>query len=273
MNARFELAAGSVVGRDHVAAGRNNQDAFCFWTGPGALLAVVADGCGSGRFSEVGARIGARLVVEALRRHAGRLGAWPADCMLEYVRLDVLESLRTLAAAMGGSLSQTVADYLLFTVVGAVVTEAEAFVFTLGDGVYAVNGEIQALTSPGNEPAYLGYALSGSTLADADSERLRFTVQRRLPTAAMKTLLVGSDGVGDLIAAAASRVPGRDEELGGLAQFWEDDRHFRNPANVGRRLTLANRDVQRVDWDGRRLEREHGLLPDDTTLAVMRRRT
>ena len=255
MSAAFETAAGSVIGRDHVLARRNNQDAFCTWSGDEGVIAVVADGCGSGRSSEVGARLGARLVTEALRRQRQRLAVLPPERLLERVRVDVLESLGRLAASMGGSLDQAVSDYLLFTVIGAVVADPVAFVFTLGDGVVIVNDEADVVSCADNRPPYLGYGLT-----NGDGSEPRFEVRRALPVQDVDSILIGSDGVVDLMAVEP------------LHRFWEDDRLFRNPAALTRRLTLLNRNVQRIDWEARRVEREHGLLPDDTTLVVLRRR-
>src|SRR4029453_19002579 len=110
----FEIAGGSVTGHAHVAAGRNNQDAFCWASGADGLVAVVCDGCGSGPRSEVGAQIGARLLVEAAARLLS--SSLEVADLLEQVRQDVLASLRVLAREMSvdaASFSRTVADHFL----------------------------------------------------------------------------------------------------------------------------------------------------------------
>src|SRR5512134_1247285 len=122
MNALFEVAAGTVVGRDHAASGRPNQDAHAVWRGPDATVAVVADCCRSARGSETGARLGAHLVVDSLRRRRRQIQAGAVEGVLEDVRREVLGHLRRLAAAMGESLTPTVGEFFLFTLVGAVVT-------------------------------------------------------------------------------------------------------------------------------------------------------
>jgi hypothetical protein len=60
--------------------------------------------------------------------------------------------------------------------------------------------------------------------------------------------------------------------VGPLSQFWTDDRYFANPDALRRRLTLINRESVRADFESRRLVRTPGLLPDDTTVVVLRRR-
>src|SRR5687768_7696600 len=199
----FQIAGGSVAGRDHVLLGRNNQDAFCWSATEHGVVAVVADGCGSGRLSEVGAQIGARLAAESLRALLPRLDDGEPRLVLERVRLDVLAQLRVLAGAMGGSLSGTVSEYFLFTILGFAFTARRTIVFGIGDGCLAVNGERRLLTATDNAPAYLAYGLVPSTLSDAAPA---FQIHADLPTPDVETLLVGTDGVG---------------EVPELAEFWQ----------------------------------------------------
>jgi hypothetical protein len=134
----FEIAGGTVTGQAHVAAGRNNQDAFSWeMTGEG-LVAVVCDGCGSAPHSEVGAKLGAQLITRAAARRLA-LESDPAK-LLEQVRREVLGRLRLLAiggsgdrpSSSGGEpFARAVLDYLLFTVVGALVTPRWATGFSL----------------------------------------------------------------------------------------------------------------------------------------------
>jgi serine/threonine protein phosphatase PrpC len=63
---QFEYASGSIIGRNHVFAGKNNQDAYRIVANEKFIIAVVCDGCGSGKHSEVGAKLGARLVINAI---------------------------------------------------------------------------------------------------------------------------------------------------------------------------------------------------------------
>jgi hypothetical protein len=91
--------------------------------------------------------------------------------------------------------------------------------------------------------------------------------------------LIGTDGAADLEAAAEARLPGREEPLGPLAQFWEQDRYYENADAVRRRLFLANREAPRMSSDavagqcrpGTTSASDKPLLPDDTTLVVLRR--
>jgi len=57
--------------------------------------------------------------------------------------------------------------------------------------------------------------------------------------------------------------------VGPLSQFWEEDRFFKNSHALGHRLNLINRDIPRVNSNGRILS-EFGHLKDDTTLITGR---
>ena len=265
----FDIAAGSVTGRDHVLAGRNNQDAYHWLCLPQAVMAVVCDGCGSGKHSEVGAQIGARLMTEAMA-HAMQS---PAHAFWYRVRQDILGQLRYLAEQMGGSFIDTVQDYLLFTIVGALVTPWRTFCFSLGDGVMVVNGD-QILLGPfpDNAPPYLAYALLDAHNCRPSVFSREFQIQRILPTRAVQSIVLGTDGLETFLQAATCPLPGKQAAVGPLQQFWQEERYFSNPDALRRTLALVNREVVQPNWEAQRLERHAGLLCDDTTLVVIRRR-
>lgn len=244
-----------MTGADHVRTGRANQDAFTWRRGERALVAMVCDGCGSGRHSEVGAKLGARLLTETAVRlldagaPAGEAPTWSR------VRRDLLAQLRLLANAMGGSLTDTVADYFLFTAVGVAVTLEQTVVVAAGDGLLAVNGAARQLGPfPGNQPPYLSYDLID------DEPGPPLAIEARLPTAEVDSVLVGTDGAVDLPA----------DELS-VDVLCADDALFRNRDAMRRRLALLAAERVTPDWEARRLVRARGRLPDDTTVIALRR--
>lgn len=304
----FDIAGGSVIGRDHREAGRNNQDAFAWHQDARCTIAVVADGCSEGAHSEVGAQLGARLLVRAIEDRFWEYATNPYDEtrrepveipeFWEEAQSAFLADLGTLIPRMANLRvrgDRIVLDYFLSTVVGALITERYAYVFSVGDGVIAVNGEVETLGPfPGNAPPYPMYV--GMAPGAAMEERTKFRLRPPIPLrgpfafspqscdgakheqakgegggAGVQSLLIGTDGVADLIAAAERPLPGKDELVGPLSQFWTDDRYFRNPDMLRRRLTLVNRDTARVEDSA--LIREPGLLRDDTTLVAIRRRS
>lgn len=258
----FDVAVGSVQGREHARSGRNNQDAACVRASEHGLVLVVADGCGSQPCSELGAQLGVRRLAQAAQARLARGEAVEGDGFLPGLREDLLGLMDGLASALG----REVLGDLLFTVVGAVVTPAHTRIFSSGDGVWMLNGEVHALGPfPGNAPPYLAYAL-------LRGEDVPLVSRALVPTGDVQALMLGTDGVGDLLGLAQARLPERDEAVGPLSRFWTDDRYFTNPDAVRRRLAQLNRESVRADFAERRLSRTPGLLTDDTTLVVLRRR-
>jgi hypothetical protein len=275
----FELAQGSTCGRDHRVSGKNNHDAVSCLINDEAIIAIVCDGCSSGKHSEVGAKLGAQLIATTLCQYIYKIGEsinllTPEQPFpyWERVRQDVLAQLRVLANAMGSSLSQTVNEYFLFTVVGLLVLPNYTSVFSIGDGVFVINGEVNTIGPfPNNAPPYLAYGLTGSSLAEEQAQLLDFQIHRAFPNQEIDSIMIGTDGVCDLANVTAKEMPGKPDLVGPLSQFWEKDLFFRNPDALRRRLSLINRDVTRLNPVGLALKKELGLLPDDTTMAVIRR--
>ena len=283
----WEIAGGSIAGRDRQRLGKNNQDAFSWAIAePAAIIAVVSDGCGSGTHSEVGAKIGVKLVTEAIvrqlkgerEREGGREGGIEGEgernilnstfaVDWQQVQQEVLMDLQSLVKAMGGDFSQTVRNYFLFTVVGALLTPAGATIFAIGDGVAIANGKpIQLGPFPGNAPPYLAYGLFAN---QKSNDRWQFQIHQHLPIDEVESILIGTDGVSDLIKIGDRNLPGKSEAVGLISQFWQDDRYFKNPDAIRRQLALINREVTKPNWQGYQISKEVGLLPDDTTLVAI----
>src|SRR5258706_10945162 len=101
-------ASAAVSGSRHLRVGRNGQDAAATWVGDGAGAIVVCDGCGSGASSEVGARLGAQLVIAAV---AARLrGGQRPRALWGGVRAQVAALLGQLAEAMPGDRATAIRD-------------------------------------------------------------------------------------------------------------------------------------------------------------------
>ena len=238
---------------------------------------VVCDGCGSTLHSEVGAKVGARLVMSAISDQSFRLAraadeagaAQAAASILELTRARALTRIQMLASEMAGGgrgWIDIVKDYFYFTIVGALATETWTMLFALGDGISVLNGEVTRLGPfPGNQPPYLAYGIG-------DVAQGHLAVLRVVPTASVQSLLLGTDGAADLEGLADRTLPGQQEHVGKLDQFWTDDRYFKNPDALRRRLSLINREVKALDKSTGEMKTDYGLLRDDTTLVVMRRR-
>ena len=269
---RFEIVGGSVSGRSHVLAGKGNQDAYHWSVEENSLVAVVCDGCGSGAQSEVGAAIGARLLVAEASRAIALGGAVDSAALWEEVRANVLARLSDLVAAMGSKRSRLVSEMFLFTAVGLAVAPDRAVIFAAGDGLFAIGNDVERLGPfPRNEPPYLAYGLLEEDPLGPASPRL--LVHRAFSTSELDTVLLGTDGAADLPDLASRAMPGGEgESVGPLRRFWEEDTHFTNRDAVRRRLARINREITRPVWNEKRLAKEPGLLEDDTTVVVVRRR-
>lgn len=271
MREQFEVAAGTVTGRDHMRAGKNNQDAFCWAAAEDVLVAVVCDGCSEGIHSEVGAQIGARITVDSFVHVFGK-GVRQGDPW-EQTRLRILRRVRAIAKLMGPHMRQVIADYFLFTVVGAVVTRDLSVIFTIGDGVYAINGDVHRVGPyANNAPPYVSYALVKTDERLIDEPLLKFQVHSSEITERVESILIGTDGIAEWNELAGQRTPGKEEHVGHLGQFWVQDKYFRNPDALRRHLALVNRDISRTSRENGRMTTDRGLLPDDATLIAIRRR-
>ncbi len=236
-------AAAAVTGAHHRRIGRNGQDAAAAWVGEGAGAIVVCDGCSAGGSSEVGARLGAELVIAAAARElaagARASAIWPA------VHDHVLGALARLAAAMPGDRERVVHDCFLFTIVAAACRGDEVAVWAVGDGAYALGDRARVLGPfPENRPPYLAYALVGA----APAPRLE------LADARCGSVLVATDGPAEV----------------GLGEFGDAGRYLRNPDALRRHLAVLARGDERIDWDGRRVERRAAALQDDGAVALLR---
>jgi serine/threonine protein phosphatase PrpC len=263
INPDYELTGGGVLGRDHRVTFRNYQDALHILQATDCTVAVVADGCGSALHSETGAQLGVRLLAEIVcnQTRRGNVRAIKWRRVLQHL----LSSLDTLARQMGGNYREVVEEFFLFTCIGVVLGKSDAVFFGLGDGLLVINGEATSLGPyPGNMPPYAGYGLLEGSI-NIDPALLDIWTCE-VPLAELDHFLIGTDGLDDLMEAAEKSVPGMDQPVGGIEQFWTEDRYFGgNPELVSRRLRLLAR-----DWP--KHNPEPGVLPDDTSLIVGRRR-
>jgi hypothetical protein len=243
----WQIAGASIAGSDHTMPGKpgykNNQDAHYIYSSDRMTIGIVADGCGSGISSEVGSKIGVRLLGEIIRDMLDR------GSMLDWdrIRMTLLAQISVLASAMGRSLSTTVGDYFLFSLVGYIITQTETHICHCGDGIYVVDGVVTQLGPyPNNAPPYLSYGLLG------DASSILHTIS--LPTDSITSIAVGTDGT-DCIRELEST----------LAHWTSTDAVFSNPDVLRRRLAMMN--LEKIQ-NGILIP---GPLKDDITLVIARK--
>jgi len=270
----FENASGSIVGKYHLRIGLNNQDNYLLMDHPDHIVAIVCDGCGSGPTSEVGATLGSSMVSWELSASGlYRLGddRKEIDLCLERVRRLIVDRIVSVAFKVGLPFVTAISDSFLFTIVAAVIGKEHTYIISFGDGFYALNGNVKEIGPfENNAPPYIAYGAVEERLEKRDD--LKFVLHEVIPTSELQSLLIATDGLGDFIDAMDKKLPGKDESVGDVSQFWTNDLYFSNQAAVGRRLSLTNRSVGKFDRQSNRLTHEHGYLKDDTTLISIRRK-
>jgi nitrate reductase NapE component len=277
---QFEIANGQIIGRRHRQTGQNNQDAMYWHSDERALIGIVCDGCGSHPHTEVGAQISARIVAAEIGRMlavATNLDTdetWAAPEIWENIRLNTLAQINRFVQVLGNDRQQIIRDYFLFTVVGFLITPVQTVAFAGGDGLIIINNtEITLGPFPNNAPPYIAYELV-DTVNQKDTA---FKICESIPTADLDRILIGTDGVIDLQNAEYKNLPGKNTPVGPLRQFVDENLFFQNPDLLRRRLTLINRDTVRYIRNGQGhitdIKKEYGLLPDDTTVIAVRRKS
>jgi protein phosphatase 2C-like protein len=238
----ISAASAAVTGARHVRVARNGQDAAASWVGEGAGAIVVCDGCGSGASSEVGARLGAQLVIGAIAARLAR-GERPG-ALWSGVRAEVTQVIAQLAEALPGQRAIAIRDHFLFTIVAAAVAGDEVCVWAIGDGGYAVGDRVCVLGPfEDNQPPYLAYDLLGMPqVAHVEASDAR-----------AGSVMVATDGAAEL----------------GLAALI-DARTLAHPDGLRRRLAVLARGSERIDWEARRIVRTPAALQDDGAVAVLR---
>lgn len=236
----FQVAAGTIMGFDHMHIGgnpprplnaTNSHDSVYYETLGNKLIAVVCDGCGQGDHSEIGAKIGARLIVSELATDANWETAWA----------DICSNLRALAKLMESpkcSFNQIVENFFLFTIVGVVMTPGKTAVFTRGDGAYAINDQAELIDQK-NAPNYLAYHLTHPR-----SQSFLPSVRVIKSTQEVNSIFLASDGAQALL---------EDRQ-----RFLDDPNMWKNPDHLRRLLSLEQKNDPKK-------------MHDDASLIVIRR--
>jgi hypothetical protein len=279
---RFLIAGGSIPGSDHTKPGepfwRNNNDAYAFFQDETVAIAIVADGCGSqlSVHTEIGAHVVSRLVMESIRKRALEINELVPGChenepaVFSEIRNEVLETLKTLAIAMGTKPREIIHTYFMTTIVGCIATTDTLTTFSIGDGFIIINDDAKSLGPfTNNEPPYLVYGLLGTKTADKQSDQFAFKCET-YDLSIIDQVLLSTDGFEDIINHEESMIPGLDSAVGSSMQFFQD-RFLSNPDNIRRRLSQINRELATVDETSRHARIQKGLLHDDTTIIVMKR--
>jgi serine/threonine protein phosphatase PrpC len=246
LSAERVVAMGSVTGRAHRLAERDGQDGCAAFTRGHVAAAIVTDGCGSGRASEVGARLGAALLAASIDEHFGRglASVGEARSAAADVTRALVARLEKVATVLGRDArveAALVGEMLLFSFLAAVVAGEVAIVFGVGDGLAFVDEGARTMhvridPGPDNAPPYAAYALLGRSV----EPRVLFAGRAE----GVDTLAVATDG-----AEALS-----NDEIASIAR---DGRYAKNASLLRKRLVVLA---------------SEGRFADDATIGVVQRR-
>ncbi len=271
MKDKFQVVAGSVTGIQHWLCGKNNQDAYHWISDEKVITAAVCDGCSSSFHSEVGAKLIARYVSEKaawlIRQGKGVKGSE----ILKILEVFIIKFLRTLTEKFQNQ-DSAIDEMFLATIIGAMITPVWTTVFSFGDGVFGVNGQINAIDQ-NNTPSYIGYKIKPG-LYFVDFAEMEFHVQIEMPTENVKTLMIASDGAFELQEKAENVISifGQEEKIGGLDQFETDERYTKNPTLLQKRLLQLNTEKTHVDWEKEEIRKCPVIFKDDATIELIKRR-
>lgn len=263
----------TVPGKKHLKSLTNNQDSYHIVRTDTYIIGIVTDGCTTSKghsHNDVGASLFATILTDKI---AKRLADHEESCLekrfWDLVTQDVLGNMSTIAEMLPGKKSEVIKDWLLFTVVGFLIYKETLVVFQCGDGMYVLN-DITHILKPTTSEAqpYLGYQL-----ASVDQNQLlpfcTLQIAEQLPLSGLQNLLIGSDGIADILALQDKIIPMTQTPAGTLADFWKDARILENPVIAQNKLTAMNRKSFRVDYEKRDITHYHELMEDDTTFIVL----
>ena len=160
----WSIQGGVVNGHYHRDSFKNGHDAIAFGVIPeaNAMFGLVADGCGSGLHSEVGAKLAVQHTYRSVQTLA-RLGYLNSNSRLtDHIFASLVNFLRIQANILSSDdpieLALTVENYFLFTFLGFYrsLDEKEGVIFWSGDGHICID-DSHLLLDEHNAPSYIGY--------------------------------------------------------------------------------------------------------------------
>lgn len=237
----FTNATASVIGSSHYKLFYNNQDSYSFYQDKYCIIGVVADGCGSGSNSEVGARLGVDFVVNFCKKHF-RSNPFSADfvksALVEYLR-NIVKNQQTMEGV------DFIENYLYFTLFGFIIQPQQTCIFHSGDGFYLLNDK-EVVIEQNNRPQYIAKNLiSGENHIKTEC----------IETSKLQRLLVATDGLRYLTDKflCGERVEG----MAKTSDFFDNETHFEDVISLPKFLTD--------------LSVNKNILKDDTTLIMVKK--
>lgn len=216
------IREGSVIGREHVRLGKNNQDGKNF----GSVVigektyyyGFVSDGCSAGNNSEVGAKLIVAYLASEVRMMiaTGTTIENIPDSLFNRC-VGYLRSIASLTCV--GDPQQSldfIKNHLLCTVIGFVMDDKKLIIFSAGDGVIVVNDAVTNIDQ-NNTPKYLAYHLVDRQFLKLQAGELPQTfVTTSYDLSTVGKFAICSDGITE---SAISHLWGHVHQLGLLRRL------------------------------------------------------
>lgn len=192
------IRKGSVIGRNHYNAGRNNQDhAVIKDLGGYNRLGILCDGCSSGAHSEIGSFLISEFLGNRIKNYCDNAETpiWALQASYQDALTDVLENIVNIIGA--DSSYNFVFDALRATIFGVLCVNKETIIFYQGDGKYYIDGIVETIDQ-NNTPTYMAYEIPQILNEIGYVEGLGgFNIVR--VNSGWKRIAIASDGVPDNI--------------------------------------------------------------------------
>lgn len=241
---KFKFAAGTCIGSDHHRAMKNSQDAISLLNlNDDTTIGIVADGCGSCKHSEVGAKYAVEFIQRQFQnyyKYANSKEFILTDVILLYIRDRLIQDLKSLKVKFESEFN----EYFLFTIVGFLTNSiGELLIFHEGDGYYEVNGE-SFVIEQNNRPSYLAY--------NVNSQVSELTI-RKFNIENVNNFLISTDGIDYY------------KQRYNVDEFYNPE-IFDNPQSLSRYLKVLNQPSIKLK-DGE-ISKSGYKLHDDISLIV-----
>lgn len=191
------------VGRAHLLAGKNRQDAMktdkVVLSDKTVFYGVICDGCSEGENSEVGANLAVSFLcrqIEILVK--SRVSANKIPGILHKRLLAFLKALLgNITFDSPVSRVNYIKHNLLFTILGFVYSDGESVIFAQGDGTYIVN-DVVTTREENDMPRYISYSLVDRKYLSSSASALpeNFDVYP-IDSANLYNLAIASDAISE----------------------------------------------------------------------------
>lgn len=238
---KFKNASASIIGSSHHKRYSNNQDSYGFSQDDFCIIGVIADGCGAGSNSEVGARLGVDFVINFCQKNFKHT---PFDVNL--LKTALLDYLRNIVKNQNTNEElEFIENYLFFTLFGFIIQPTQTFIFHSGDGLYILNDKI-VIIEQNNRPNYIAKNLiSGNFYLEVE----------QIETNKLNRILLAIDGLKQLNDKflKGEKIQGMEK----ITAFFENENYFDDIMELPNLLT--------------NLSINKNILKDDTTIIMIKK--